>query len=287
MFKKNLMAMTALCMALSLTACSGAKTGETQTGTQAEAQTETQAETTAEAVSTEATSAQSEAEDLTGHTLMIYCGAGMTKPFQEIADSFKEKTGCEMNVSYANAGQIQSQISTSNEGDFFIAGAAEELKPIEKFVAGKTDLVKHIPVLAVQSGNPKKITGLASLTEDGVTLLMGDTEATPIGKIAKKALTEAGLFDNITLAASSPTAQQLATALAAGEADAAIVWKENCTADGVEIVDTSDLDNYIKTIPAAVLTCSADKEAAESFNSFLATDDAASIWEAYGYEIVE
>ncbi len=287
MFKKNLMAMTALCMALSLTACSGAKTGETQTGTQAEAQTETQAETTAEAVSTEATSAQSEAEDLTGHTLMIYCGAGMTKPFQEIADSFKEKTGCEMNVSYANAGQIQSQISTSNEGDFFIAGAAEELKPIEKFVAGKTDLVKHIPVLAVQSGNPKKITGLASLTEDGVTLLMGDTEATPIGKIAKKALTEAGLFDNITLAASSPTAPQLATALAAGEADAAIVWKENCTADGVEIVDTSDLDNYIKTIPAAVLTCSADKEAAESFNSFLATDDAASIWEAYGYEIVE
>lgn len=211
MFKKNLMAMTALCMALSLTACSGAKTGETQTGTQAEAQTETQAETTAEAVSTEATSAQSEAEDLTGHTLMIYCGAGMTKPFQEIADSFKEKTGCEMNVSYANAGQIQSQISTSNEGDFFIAGAAEELKPIEKFVAGKTDLVKHIPVLAVQSGNPKKITGLASLTEDGVTLLMGDTEATPIGKIAKTALTEAGLFDNITLAASSPTAPQLAT----------------------------------------------------------------------------
>lgn len=291
MFKKNLMAMTALCMALSLTACSGAKTGETQTGTQAEAQTETQtktqAETTAEAVSTESSPAQSGAEDLTGHTLMIYCGAGMTKPFQEIADSFKEKTGCEMNVSYANAGQIQSQISTSNEGDFFIAGAVEELKPIEKFVSSKTDLVKHIPVLAVQAGNPKKITGLASLTEDGVTLLMGDTEATPIGKIAKKALTEAGLFDNITLAASSPTAPQLATALAAGEADAAIVWKENCTADGVEIVDTSDLDNYIKTIPAAVLTCSADKEAAESFNSFLATDDAASIWEAYGYEIVE
>ena len=31
--------------------------------------------------------------DLTGHTLMIYCGAGMTKPFQEIADSFKAATG--------------------------------------------------------------------------------------------------------------------------------------------------------------------------------------------------
>lgn len=74
------MAMTALCMALSLTACSGAKNRETQTGTQAEAQTETQtktqAETAAEAVSTESSLAQSGAEDLTGHTLMIYCGPG-------------------------------------------------------------------------------------------------------------------------------------------------------------------------------------------------------------------
>ncbi|MCD8168947.1 MAG: hypothetical protein LUE94_06460, partial [Clostridiales bacterium] len=36
--------------------------------------------------------------DLTGHTLMIYCGAGMTKPFQEIADPFKNAPGCEVNA---------------------------------------------------------------------------------------------------------------------------------------------------------------------------------------------
>ena len=32
--------------------------------------------------------------DLTSHTLMIYCGAGMAAPFQEIADAFKDATGC-------------------------------------------------------------------------------------------------------------------------------------------------------------------------------------------------
>ena len=286
MMKRNLMTMAAVCMALSVSACGGSKSAATQAETTAEAATETAAETTTASADAE-TAAEDGAEDLTGHTLMIYCGAGMTKPFQEIADSFQEKTGCEMNVSYANAGQIQSQISNSGEGDFFIAGAAEELKPVEEFVAGKTDLVKHIPVLAVQAGNPKQISGLASLTEEGVTLIMGDTEATPIGKIAKKALTDAGFFEKITLAASTPTAPQMAAALAAGEADAAIVWKENCAVDGVEIVDTADLDSYIKTIPAAVLNCSADPEAVESFSSYLATDDAASIWEAYGYEIVE
>ena len=99
--------------------------------------------------SDEAGTSTADAADLTGHTLMIYCGAGMTKPFQEIADSFKSATGCEMNVTYANAGQIQSQITTSEEGDMFIAGSAEELKPVESYVSESKALVKHIPVLAV------------------------------------------------------------------------------------------------------------------------------------------
>ena len=194
--------------------------------------------------------------DLTGHTLMIYCGAGMTKPFQEIADSFKSATGCEMNVTYANAGQIQSQITTSEEGDMFIAGSAEELKPVESYVSESKALVKHIPVLAVQSGNPKNITSLAGLAEEDVSLIIGDIDSTPIGKIAKKSLTDAGIFDKVQIEASTATAPQMATAIAAGEADAAIIWKENCDAQGVEIVDNSGLEDYIKTIPAASLSLS-------------------------------
>lgn len=225
--------------------------------------------------------------DLTGHTLMIYCGAGMTKPFQEIADSFKAATSCEMNVTYANAGQIQSQITTSEEGDMFIAGSAEELKPVESYVSESKALVKHIPVLAVQSGNPKNITSLAGLAEEGVSLIIGDIDSTPIGKIAKKALTDAGIFDKVRIEASTATAPQMATAIAAGEADAAIIWKENCDAQGVEIVDNSGLEDYIKTIPAASLSCSADHDARQAFLDYLNSGDVQEIWLKYGYEIAE
>ena len=225
--------------------------------------------------------------DLTGHTLMIYCGAGMTMPFQEIADSFKAATGCEMNVTYANAGQIQSQITTSEEGDMFIAGSAEELKPVESYVSESKALVKHIPVLAVQSGNPKNITSLAGLAEEGVSLIIGDIDSTPIGKIAKKALTDAGIFDKVQIEASTATAPQMATAIAAGEADAAIIWKENCDAQGVEIVDNSGLEDYIKTIPAASLSCSADHDARQAFLDYLNSGDVQEIWLKYGYEIAE
>ena len=235
----------------------------------------------------EAGKSAADTPDLTGHTLMIYCGAGMTKPFQEIADSFKAATGCEMNVTYANAGQIQSQITTSEEGDMFIAGSAEELKPVESYVSESKALVKHIPVLAVQSGNPKNITSLAGLAEEDMSLIIGDIDSTPIGKIAKKALTDAGIFDKVRIEASTTTAPQMATAIAAGEADAAIIWKENCDAQGVEIVDNSGLEDYIKTIPAASLSCSADHDARQAFLAYLNSGDVQEIWLKYGYEIAE
>lgn len=230
--------------------------------------------------------AQETAKTLEGHTLNVYCGAGMTDPFQKIADAFEESTGCAMNVTFANAAQIQTQISTTEEGDFFIAGSAEELKPIEGYVASQTALVKHIPVLAVPADNPRNITGIADLAS-AERVLVGDPESTPIGKIAKKALTNAGIWDGLMSAGAlttTTTAPQIATALASGEGDAGIVWKENVKADGVKIVETSDLDAMVKVVPAAQLTCSADADAATAFNEFLQTDEAMKIWAEFGYE---
>lgn len=230
--------------------------------------------------------AQDSAKTLEGRTLNVYCGAGMTDPFQKIADAFNESTGCVVNVTFANAAQIQTQISTTEEGDFFIAGSVEELKPVESYVAGQTDLVKHIPVLAVPADNPLNIEGVADLAS-AERVLVGDPESTPIGKIAKKALTNAGVWDSLMSAGvltTTTTAPQISTALANGEGDAGIVWKENVKSDGVKIVETTDLDAMVKVVPAAQLTCCADAEAAEAFNEFLQSEGAMKIWAEFGYE---
>ena len=232
-------------------------------------------------------SASASAASLEGSQLNIYCGAGMTDPFTEIAEAFEQQTGCKMNVTFANAAQIQTQIDTTQEGDFFIAGSAEELKPVEQYVAESENLVKHIPVIAVPSANPKGIAGLADLA-NADTLLIGDPESTPIGKIAKKALTDAGIWEDLQAKGAittTTTAPQIATALANGEGDAGIVWKENVKADGATIVDTPDLDNYVKVVPAALLTFAADEVAAAEFQDYLDTAEAQDIWKKYGYEL--
>lgn len=223
---------------------------------------------------------------LTGQTLQIYCGAGMTKPFTEIADAFKAETGCEMNVVYANAAQLQSQINTTQEGDLFIAGAADELKPVQEYVSGSKDLVKHIPVLAVQKGNPLGITGLADLTKDGVEVVLGDAEATPIGKLSNKALTDAGILEKVNVLARCTTAPEIATALSQEECDAVIVWKENANNENIDMIDTTDLDSYIKTVPAASLSFSQNTEALAAFLDYLNSDAVKAVWEKYGYEVL-
>lgn len=282
--KAKILAVILCCLLTFLTACNS-KTGESQN---TETTTSVETQSTAHTESVTSTQAQeTQTADLSDETLMIYCGAGMQEPFQEIADAFNEQTGCQMEVTYANAAQIQTQISTSQEGDFFIAGSKEEVTPIDDYVAASKDLVKHIPVLAVAERNPKSIAGIEDLANENIVTVIGDPESTPIGKIAQKAFSDFDISDKINLGATTTTAPQLATVISLGEADAAIVWKENCNVDGVEICQTTDLDNYVKVIPAARLNFNTESPAADEFLKFLASDTAADIWKTYGYEIVE
>lgn len=272
--KRYLSLFGSLVLALALLAgCSPAAPAET---------TPAAAETTPAAAETTPAAADA---DLTGHTLLIFCGAGMKDPFTEIAQTFQDETGCTVEVTYANAAQIQTQINTAQEGDFFIAGSEQEVKPVAGLVESSTPLVRHIPVIAVQKGNPLNITGPADLAGDGVRVVIGDPEATPIGKIAVQVFADFGISDTVDILSTTATAPAMTTALAADECDAVIVWKENVNADQGEIVDCAEMEAYVKTIPAARLTCSADALAADAFSDFLNSQTAWDIWTSYGYEL--
>ena len=222
---------------------------------------------------------------LEGKSLMIYCGAGMKEPFAEISDNFKEATGADVQVTYGNAAQIVSQITTTDQGDLFIAGAEGELDPLKEknYVTDSKNLVKHIPVIAVPKGNPENIESISDLGR--VRIVAGDAEATPIGKIADAVLKDAGLSESANIVARTTTAPEMITALSTGECDAAIVWKENAEkSDEVEILDLEGMEKYIKVIPAASLSCSANNEALAEFLKYLDSDEAAAVWTKYGYE---
>ena len=127
----------------------------------------------------------------------------------------------------------------------------------------------------------------ADLAGEGVRVVIGDPEATPIGKIAKQVFADFGLTDQVDIVSQTTTAPAMTTALAADECDAVVVWKENVKEGEAEIVPSEEMEAYIKTIPAARLTCSDDPEAADALEEFLAGETARSIWTGCGYELAE
>ncbi len=226
--------------------------------------------------------------DLSGKNLMIYCGAGMKAPMTKITDEFKKESGCTVDLTFGNGAQINSQITTVNKGDLFIAGAATELENLKSknMVTDSKDLVKHIPVIAVPEGNKAGISSISDLGK--VRLVLADAEATPIGKIANAVLKDEGILESANIVARTSTAPEMIIALSTGEADAAIVWKENAeNKEGVEILDIAGMDKYIKTIPAASLSCSENAEALEAFLKYLDTDKAHDIWTEEGYVVIK
>lgn len=224
------------------------------------------------------------AASLDGKTLNIYCGAGMKEPFAETAQNFQDETGCTMNVTYANAAQIQTQIETSQSGDIWIAGSTDEAERVSSLTAESVNLVKHIPVIIVPKDNPKNVQSLADLANVD-TLLIGDPDSVAIGKVAKNALTKAGIWDAVAdKVTTTTTAPQISSAIANGQGDAGIVWKENAS-DNVTIVGQADMDKFIKVIPAVVLTTSQDKDTVDDFVDYLESSKAQDVWTKHGYEI--
>ena len=116
-------------------------------------------------------------------------------------------------------------------------------------------------------------------------MVLGDAKATPIGKIADKALADAGLTGKVNVVSRGVTAPSIFNALNVGECDAVIVWKENVTA-AMDILADPAMDAYVKTIPAATLSVSTNPEGQKLFLDFLSSGEAKAIWEKHGYVVL-
>ena len=152
------------------------------------------------------------------------------------------------------------------------------------------NIVKHVPIIMVPGGNPAGIKVLDDLARPGVKVALCDPKAAAIGKVSKKMLEEANLFEGVkpNVAVFAPTANQLLVYIALGQADAAINWLDVTTwAEGkgkIEVVRIDDARNMIKTIPTAVHVSAVNNPLAIKLNDYIASEEGMAIWEKWGFE---
>ena len=226
--------------------------------------------------------------------LIVFSGAGLIKPMEEMRKNFERKHSAKVDVHYGSSGEIFGMVAAGQPCDVLIPGAEkytmDALKNgwVEKETIRK--LVLHLPSIAVPKGNPAKIKGLDDLARDGVRVSIGDPKAPAIGRVAKKILTKANLWKSVqpNITVYAPTVNQLLIYVALNQVDAAIIWDDLTSwAEGkgkIEVVQIDKKRNIIKTIPTAVCSRAIDRDLAVKFNDYISSDEGLAIWKKWGFE---
>jgi ABC-type molybdate transport system substrate-binding protein len=103
-------------------------------------------------------------------SILVYCGAGMSKPMDEIGHIFLEKNNVEVRYNYAGSNALLNQMELTREGDAYMPGATMYIEIAkEKGLVSYSQLIcYHIPVITVPKDNPAGITGLEDLGKPGI-----------------------------------------------------------------------------------------------------------------------
>ncbi len=231
---------------------------------------------------------QNEAND----ELIVYSGAGLRKPMDELGDLFFKKYGISINYNYAGAGQSLSQIEVTRKGDVFVPGSKYYLKVAEEkdLIELHKDLVYHIPVIAVYKDSDKNIKSIEDLAKSDIKLILGDEEACAIGKVTKKMFIQNDILEKVqkNIVSKGSTVNEVVIHTAMGQADACIVWEDNViNNEDLNIVDISKEKNIVKKISAGLLSFSKNKEVANKYIEFISSEEGKKIFTKYGFRWIE
>ena len=126
--------------------------------------------------------------------LMLFCGAALKKPMDDIVALYQEKTGMRVNVTYAGVGTLFSQILLSKQGDIFVAPSPDIMERAKRkgVIASKSiqNIAYIVPCINTQKGNPKKFRTLKDLTKPGIRVGLANPEIVYVGALAQEIITK-------------------------------------------------------------------------------------------------
>lgn len=220
-------------------------------------------------------------------SLFVYSGAGLKKPMSEIGKAFTEKTGINVEYTFAGAGTLVSQMELSQKGDVFVSGGTPDYRVAQdKGLVGEPGYVAyHVPIIAFQKGNPKNITSIDDFARPGLKVALGGVESTAIGKAGDKLFEKHGIRDaveeNVVLRA--PTINEVVVAMNMGTADAALLTLDSINPETMDTLDLPQEDGLTLVVPVGVTTFTEQPDAARQFVEFVTSDEGKAFFAKHGF----
>jgi len=219
-------------------------------------------------------------------TITVSAAASLTDVFPVIAQAFMKKyPGTTIKFNFAGSSTLVQQVIAGAPVDV-LATASEPTMwtAVNAGHAGKPLLfAKNTMAIAMPPGNPARITGLASLSRDGV-LVAECAVALPCGAAARDLLVKNGVtVKPVTL---ELDVRAVLAKVMAGEVDAGIVYVTDVRSvrPMVSSVTIAAAQNVTTTYPIAAVNDSDNPTAAQAFVNYVRfTPSAQGILRAYGF----
>lgn len=230
-------------------------------------------------------------------TLTVFAASSLTDAFGEISAVFEAAhPDTQVVLNFAGSQALRSQIAFGAEADVF---ASADYKQMDALVAAGlvsadavTPFLTNQLVLITPMDNPRQITSLADLAQEGVKIVMATPEV-PAGAYTQDALAELATDSNLLTAilanvvSEELNVRQVLAKVALGEADAGFVYASDVVAAGANAVNPIPLpipaDKH-PTYPLAVLKGAPSGDSAETFVAFVLSDAGQAILNKWGFD---
>lgn len=229
--------------------------------------------------------------------VLFFAAASLQTALNGIAAKWKAETGKEVTFSYAASSALGRQIEAGAPADLFASADLEwmdwaQQRNLIKTDTRKTLLGNALVLIAASDAKSELAIGpkfpLAAALGDS-RLATGNIASVPVGKYAKIALTNLGIWDEIEPKIAGADSVRAALALVArGEAKYGIVYATDAKVEPrVKVVGIFPENSHPPVVYPFALTANSTNPDAGAFLAYLTSPQARAIFEGEGFTILK
>jgi molybdate transport system substrate-binding protein len=226
--------------------------------------------------------------------ILVFAAASLTDALQELSANYRKTAQVEVRLSFDASSSMAREIEAGARADVFFPADTDWMDYLQKRnliqVATRRNLLGNSLVLIAPAHSRIRLKiaphlPLAAALGDG-RLATGDPDSVPVGRYARSALKNLGVWDQI--AGRIARAENVRVALlyvARGEAPLGIVYGSDASIDKrVRVVDTFPPETHEPIVYPAALTRSS-QPAAAAFLDYLGSPAAEQVFLKYGFTV--
>jgi molybdate transport system substrate-binding protein len=225
--------------------------------------------------------------------ITVFAAASLTDSLKQIAADYQKQTGRTVTFNFEASSILARQIVEGAPADIFFSADETQMDRLAERglidAATRVDRLRNTLVVVAPKGSDLEIHSPADLAAEGVKqIALADPKAVPAGVYAKEWLEKLGVWDAVKpKVVPAENVRAALAAVASGNVDVGVVYKTDAAiSKRVKIVyEVPRADGPDIRYPMALVKASEHPDEAKRFLEYLDSDDAARVFERFGFAV--